>query len=82
MLPSMQAALPTMTSNTSALATGRPRGEPADQRRVGDQEQAGFTQQGFRQIEEGREYAGAQRQRDRGDAAEDGVGEEGAAQEC
>ena len=82
MLPSVHAALPTITSNTSAFGTDRPRAEPADQRGVGDQEQAGFTQQGFRQIEERREHAGAQRQRDRGDAAEDGVGEQGAAQEC
>src|SRR6185436_17054684 len=51
-------------------------------RRIGDQEQPGFAQQGFRQIEEGRERAGAEGKGYRRDTAEDGVGEEGAAQEC
>ena len=36
------------------------RAEPADKRRIDDQEQAGFAQQRLRQIEQRREFAGRQ----------------------
>src|SRR4029079_9317559 len=56
------------------------RAEPADPRGIGNQAQPSFAQQRFRQIEEGREYAGAKREANGRYAAEDGIGQQSAAQ--
>ncbi len=80
-LASVQAALPMTTSITTALGTDARSAEPADQRGVGDQEQPGFAQQRFGQIEERRQRAGIERHHDGGYAAEGGIGKQGAAQQ-
>jgi len=57
------------------------RAEPADKRRIDDQEKPGFAQQSLRQIEERCELAGAKGENRGACASEDRVGRKRAAQE-
>ena len=82
MLAIVHAALPAITMTTSEFRHRCARAEPADQRRVGDQEQAGFAQQRLRQIEQRGERAGAKGAIASAPAPlKIGIGEQGAAQE-